>query len=793
MGGLRCADRSLLKHRVHALAAILTLALGIGANTALFTAAYAVLLRPVDVPGLGRLAVVRDEFPGLNLRSVDVSSVAVERLAGRSDLFVSIGASVNADFSLTGRGDPQRVAGVQTVGEYFRTFGVRPFLGRFYAPEEERSGRSQVAVLSYAFWRRAFGGDRGVIGRRMELDGASYEIAGVLPPGFSYPPAAEIYTPLPERSPTRGANALVAVARMREGLKIAQVRQQLAAQSAALARELGMGEALGYRQIAIPFAEFNAGQLRPALLALMAAVGFVLLIVCANLAGLQLVRAAALAREFAMRAAIGAGRAALARCALAESALLALAGGGLGLPVGWLALRALATWRPGEMQAIGPLSLNPYVLAFTAAISALAGLAFGIAPALRAARVDVQAALRESPRGVSAGAARRRALAWLAATQIALALALVYGSGLLARSFGSALRANPGFRPERVVSMEFWLPRNRYPNTAAYLAFYRDFEDRLHALPGLRAAGLTSDLPFTRFRNSRPFEIPGRPLSPGRPLRHADMRRVNADFFEAMGIPVLAGRMFTDADNANAPPVALIDAQLARQYFPGEDPIGKTVSQGRPATVIGVVGGVSHERLGEPPKPTIYYPATQSPSWRMFVVARGSISDSAVAGMVRSALNRTDPAAPLFDIQTMPERIDRSLSTRRLAVYGMSAFAVLALLLAALGVYGVLSYSVGQRTHEMGIRAALGATRAALTGMVLRQGLGLAATGVLLGSAASIIMARLLKSLLYGVNSRDPWTLGLGIAILLPVTLAACYLPARRAAKADPATALRAE
>ncbi len=792
--GLRTSLRALRKHPGFTAAAITALALGIGANTAIFTAVDAILLRPLPVRDLQRLVYLRDDIPGLNLRNIDITPLGVELHSRRTQLFQSVGAYTNTDFHLTGDGEPQRIAGVHTLGELFRVFGVEPFAGRFYAADDDRTGRNFVVVLSHGFWQRAFGGDRGAIGRKIQLNGQIYEMVGVLPPSFRYPPGADIYTPLPMDHSFRrsGASAFSAIARLQPGITLEQVRGQLRASIHEVV-ERGANPAWGFTYLAFPFVEFNAGRLRPVLLVLLGAVVFVLMIACANVAGLQLVRAAGRSKEYAIRAALGSGRWPIVRQSLVESLVLSLAGGALGLLVGWLALRVFTVWKLPSYPALQNLSLNPVVLASTAAISILAGIASGVFPALRAAKVDVQDALKETGRGLSAGGARHRLLETLAVVQIALALVLLFGSGLLVRSIGNLLQADPGFRPQRLVTAQLSLPVGRYVKLDSYLNFFREFERRLRELPGVESVGITSDLPFTRFRNSSPFQVAERPSRPGDPQRHADMRRVDPGFFATMGIPLQRGRLFDDTDTPQSPFVAVIDAELARKYFAGEDPIGKQISQGRPATIVGIVAGISHQELGERPYPTIYYPGTQSPVQRMFVVVRTSMAPGLVRDLIRSALSQADKELPLYDVQTMPQRIEQSLGPRRIATFIMTSFAGLALLLSMLGVYGVLSYSMAQRTHEIGIRMALGARRRQVTGMVVRKGLAMAAIGVCFGAAGALALARFLSSLLYGLTTHDSPTLAGCAAVLAAVAVAACYLPARRASKVDPMVALRYE
>lgn len=789
---IRYAWRSLRQSPGVTVTALLTLALGMGANSAVFTAVHAILVRPLDVPALDRLVVLRDDIPELNLRNIETVAPVVEEYEKHTELFDAAGAYLKSGFALTGFGDATRVSGAQTVGAFFGVFAVQPILGRLYEPAEEAVGRNRVAILSYAFWQRVYGGDPKVLDREIELDGQPYRVAGVLPPSFQYPRGEDVYVPLPADSGMRGANALTAIARLRGGLSIERARAQVAANSRAMADRFGMNPQWHYSQLVVPFVEFEAGKLRGVLLILTGAVGFVLLIACANLAGLQLARAAVRARELGLRVALGASRWAIVRLALMESLLLAAIGSLLGLTVGSFLLAALSQWHPAGMTALEHLSMNPPVLAFSGAVALAVGFGFGIVPALRAAQVDPQAELRDGGRTGSGGMRRHRALETLAAVQIGLALVLLVASGLLLRSLGNLLHADPGFRPRQVTSLEISLPRGRYATGRARLNFFGAFENGLRQIPGA-TFGLVSELPFSGAFDSSPFEIAEFPSRPGEPARHANLRFADNSYFAAMGIPLLKGRLFDDRDTNNAPQVALIDAQLARQYFFGEDALGKHISQGMPATVVGVVGSVSHEELGEPAKATVYYAVSQRGLQNLFLVARTALPAPSLVSLVRRTLDGLDKSVPLYDVKTMPQRIESSLAARRLAEYIMAGFAFLAVALAVIGTYGVLSYSIGQRTHEIGIRLALGADPHGILGMVLVRGMRLAGAGLVCGGLAALGLSRFLSSLLYGIDARDPWTLLGGAGLLAAATMAACYVPARRAATVDPGVTLRSE
>ena len=790
--------RALRKSPGFTAVAIATLALGIGANTAIFSAVNRVLLHPLRVPYLDRLYVIQQNMPGLHLMGGQLTPSEAEDLTGRNDLFEMFAGVSGTSFNLTGSGEPQRLTGVRTMGRFFDLFALAPAAGRFYRAEDSQNGNTRVAVLGNGFWRSWAGGDAAVVGRSIELNGETYQVIGVLPAEFGYRNNAQVFVPLEvtPRMREQGPWMITAIGRLRPGISPAQLSARLERLVAEWQAVRGRGPSpdTHFFLSAKSLVDLQAGELKPVLLVLMAAVGLVLLIACANVANLQLVRAAGRSRELAVRAAIGAGRWPIMRQLIMENLLLAGAGGVCGLALGFVVIRVLRGMDAAEFPALRDLHLDPQVLGFSAAITLLAVLAFGIAPTVRAGRTDGHVALRDAARGTSAGSGRNRLLRFGAVAQVALSLMLLLGAGLLIRSLSLLLGTDPGFKPSHLLTFRVSLPGATYQSEPRKVEFFDQLTAGLSALPGVEGAGGISDLPFGEGRNSSPFTIQGKPVGPGEPERHADMRFVEGDYFRTMGIPLIRGRSFSAEDRHGSPWVSVIDESLARQYFGSEDPIGQILSQGPSSTIVGVVGSVKHGDLTEADKPTIYYAYAQAPWYSsLYLTVRTPRDPGSLMPEVKARVAGIDKALPVYDVGSMQERVDRSLGTRRMAMAVLSGLAGLALLLALLGVYGVLSYSTSRRTHELGIRMALGAVPGDLVRMVLGSGLGLAAAGLAAGLAGFLILARFLGAILYGVTPHDPLTIAAGVGLLAVSAAAAAYLPARRAARVDPVQALREE
>ncbi|GJG88981.1 hypothetical protein tb265_41620 [Gemmatimonadetes bacterium T265] len=802
---LRLALRALRRAPGFALAAVLCLALGIGAAAAVLALADAVLFRPLSAPGLARMVVVRQDVRGLGVAGEPLGAPAADDLLARRDLFDAGAAFETRDGNLTAdAAEPLRVRTARTQGEFFGLMGARPAAGRLYAADASRGGGApRIAVLGYAFWREHYGGDPAVVGRTIRLNDVTREIVGVAGPALRYPRGTDLYLPSPMdsdfQSPRQWSRwTMTAIGRVRPGVTTERLRAGLAEQAARWQVRFGRAQGAdgdGVVLRATPFVDDLAGQLRPVTRVLLAAVALVLLVACANVACLQLVRATGRARELAVRAAVGAGRGHLVRPLAAESAVLAGAGGTLGIALAAGTAAALRRWHPAQYPQLGDVRVDPAVLAGALAASAAAALAFGLAPALRAMRADPQDALRASARGASAGADRHRFLRAAVATQVALALTLTLGAGLLGRSFARLAAVDPGFRPDRVLTAEFVLPFATYPGGGRREGALARVLERVQGAPEVDAAALSTFLPFADGTDSSPFTIAGRPPTAEGAQPHADYNLVSEDYFRTMGIALKRGRTLTRGDDANAPPVVVIDEQLARAYFPGEDPVGRHLNQPGDAEIVGVVASVARADLGERRTALIYTPLRRSAGavGRAVLTVRSTLPPAALAGLVRRAVADVDRQVPVYGVRTMADRVDESVGARRLAAWALGGFAGAALVLAALGLSGVLSYVVAQRTRELGVRAALGAGRGDLERMVVGGGARLAGAGALAGVVLFLAVRRGLAALLYGVGPADPVALGGGLGVLAAAVLLASWVPARRAARVDPAVALRAE
>jgi putative ABC transport system permease protein len=795
---VRYAVRGLTRRPMYAAAVVITLALAIGANTTIFSVVEAVLLKPFDFPAIGRLAVVLDDFPLMNLRKAPVSPAEATDLFAQKDLF-SIAAATTGDQSTTDvHGENTRVTGAMTMGDFFSLYGVRPMLGRVYRPEDSQPGRPQVVVLSYRFWQQ-LSGDSAIIGRTIVLGDKPFEVIGVLPSSFAFPRLALYWRPMVLTDnwftvDERGTLTELFVGRLKDGVTLERARVELTATARRWHERFAGGYGPGgHTLIAESFVDYQAGQLKPITLALFGAVVFVLLIACANVASLQLVRAAGRAREIAVRAALGAGRAAIARQLIVESALLALAGGTAGIALGWAGLAALTKLDLSQFPALKGLRLDGTVLWFTAGTVVLAGIAFGAAPALKAARADVNDALRDSGRGSSSGPERNRFLRVSVVVQNALTLLLLTGAALTIRSLDRLVRTDPGFHPDQVITFTLTFPVARFPTQDARYNFVRDLDARLASLPGVQAVGFGAGIPFTNSGGSTHYSLPAIPEQQGEPQRHANQAWVYGDFFKALGIQIVRGRAFTDEDYASPQHVVIVDENLVRQSFGDRDPIGARITHGPDGIIVGVARAVKLHDLTEDAHPTVYHISAQAKYGGNTAVVRSTLPPDQMIAAARALVRQMDPAVIFYAPRTLTANVAESLGPRRLATDVIAGFAALSLVLALLGIYAVMSYVVSQRTREIGIRVALGAQREQVAGMVLRDGALLAGIGLVIGVVALAGLARVLKSLLYEVAVFDPVAIGTSVALLAGVTMAACYLPARRAVRVDPVVTLRSE
>ena len=796
----RYAIRGLARRPLYALAIVLTLALAIGANTAVFSVFKTVLLRPLAVRDIDRLVVVHDDFPLMNLRRAGVSALEALDLFERRDLFTTAATTSGGTVTIVIGDEPTRVTGTSTLGEFANLFAVRPLLGRFYRPEDSQFGRPAVVVLSHQLWQQ-LGGDSSIVGRLLALNDRAHEVVGVLPADFAYPSRNSLFwrpaildslTLDQERS--RGTLTHRFVGRMRDGL----TSDQLAGELRALADRWHQTytsnyENGGHTMVPEPLVDYLAGQLKPIVIALLAAVTLVLLIACANIASLQLVHAQGRTRELAVRAALGAGRAAIARQVVVESGLLTVAGGVVGILLAVLCLTWVTTLNVVRFPALKELQLDGTVLAFTAGTIVLAGLLFGSAPAFRAARVSVNEALRDSARGSSGGVARHRFLRASVVLQNALTLVLLVGAGLTIRSLDRLLRIDPGFQPENIITFNVALP-GRYSEEAQKRAFFRSLDERLQAIPGVQSVGFALGTPFAGSAGSTSYKLPSVPKQAGEGDRHADQAFVYGDYFRTMGIQILRGRAFTAADYTSGGHTIIVDETLVRQSFGDRDPIGEQIEHGLSGTIIGVARSVKLNELSETPHPLVYHDWGHA-AWvgALTAVVRSTLPPDMAIKLSRAAVAELDKTLPISGARSLPERIAESYGSRQFATRVLTIFAALSLVLALLGVYAVMSYVVSTRRREIGIRLALGAAQSEIAQMVLRDGALLAAIGLGFGAAAYLGLGRVLNALLFGVGLLDPIALSAAVALLVGITLLASYLPARRAVRVDPLTTMRAE
>ncbi|HZT61202.1 MAG TPA: ABC transporter permease [Pyrinomonadaceae bacterium] len=799
---LRFGVRVLSKSPGFTAVAILVTALGVGANTAIFSVVNAVLLRPLPFEHSEQLV----QAMRLNVRKGTTSSAHsfpdFADMRAQADAFESFAAYTDADAALTGTGAPERVNGVNASADLFKVLRVNPQRGRLFAPDDEQPGGAPVVVITDGAWRRRFGADPQVVGRQVTLDGKAKTIVGVLPADFQFPfinTTPEYFAPLDPKGDMekqRGANFLDELGRLKDGVTAAQAEAQLRAVAAGLEKQYPDDDE-GRSMSLVSAQEQLVGNLRTTLLVLLGAVGFVLLVACANVANLQLARASGRGREMAIRTALGAGRWRIVRQLVTESLLLALAGGALGLVLAVWGVALISSLVPADVPRFKEAGLDPSVLAFTLAASVLTGVAFGIAPALQASRVDLGESLKEGGRGATAGRARSRVRSLLIVSEVALSVVLLVGAGLLVRSFVNLRNTNPGFDPRGVLAASVSLPELKYSKDEQLRQFYGQALERIRAVPGVESVGAIMPLPLSDNGINVTFTVEGQPdPGPGaRPI--AGARVVTPDYLRVMNIPVLRGRGFDEHDGASAPQVLLVNETLARQLFPGEDPIGKRLDVGLnnvKGEVVGVVRDVRSRGLEKEAGLEFYVPYEQVPFDSMQLVVRAKGGDpAALAPAVRAAVQEIDKDVPLYQVQPMGQLVADSVARQRFSMTLLAAFAGLAMVLAAVGIFSVMSFLVAQRTHEIGVRVALGAQGRDILSMVVRYGMTLALAGVAAGLVGAFALTRLMSGLLYNVSPTDPATFAVISALLLLVAFAACLVPARRATKVDPMVALRYE
>jgi putative ABC transport system permease protein len=800
---LRFGLRVLRKSPGFTLAAIVTLALGIGANTAIFSVVYGVLLAPLPYHDPGSIIVLNETTPKVGRVSVSYPNFSDWR--ARNHTFSEMAAVQSVYFSMTGRSQAEMVDGCAVSSNFLSMLGIRPAMGRDFNASEDRPGTAPVALLSYDLWQSHFGGESGVIGRALTLDDRSFTVVGVLPANFRLPEKTDFVIPIgvwatgnPEINERGRRGDMLVFARLAPGISLAQARTEMEGIAARIAQEYpATNDQFG---VALqPIRDVFVNDMRPAILVLFAAVMFVLLIACANVANLFLVRGAARNKEIALRVALGAARGRIIRQILTESFLLALIGGTLGITLAIAGIRAIAQFIPTDMLAGATISLNGPVLFFAAGIVLLSALMFGLMPALQSARSDPHSELKQGNRSGSTGADQGRLRDILAIAEISFALVLLVGAGLMVKSLYRLLSVDPGFATERVLTMALDLQTAQYSKDPEVLNFWQQLLDHVRALPDVESAAVATAVPLTDTHSRTDITIENMALPKPGSFPHPDIHVVSPGYLSTLRIPLLRGRDFAVTDNQKSLRAGIISATVEQQYFAHEDPIGKRFMFGHPGqanqwiTIVGVAASTKLYGLDNPARLEVYVPVNQFPVKKMQLVTRSKTDPTVLTSEIRTAITAINKDQPVYDVVTMSQLLSDSVSTRRMTLLLLGLFSALALLLAAIGIYGVISYGVTLRTHEIGVRLALGAQRSQVLRLVGGQGIRLALLGIGAGTVASLALTRLMRTLLFNVSATDPLTFaGVGTMLAL-VALLACYLPARRAMRVDPMIALRCE
>jgi predicted permease len=813
---LRFAARQLRKSPGFSVTVILLLGLGVGATTAVFSLVDTILLKPLPYPDPSTLVIPWNvPPPGVNVGGFEEfpwSPIHFHALEQETKTYRFLGAFEGSNFNLTGAGDPVTLEGALVSWGFFPAFDVRPELGRAFTREEDTPAHEHVVVLGDALWRSRFHADPSILQRAIHLNGAPYTVVGIMPPGFSFPRANEmpgdftfpartqLWVPiaLPAVTPMYTPSELAVIGRLQPGMSVQQAQAAMDLFAARMDREYPIMKGWSRSRVT-PLQKQVAGDTRKPLLLILSAVSAVLLIVCFNVAGLLLTRSITRQHEFSLRAALGAGRARVLRQLLTENLLLAFAAGVLGMVIACAGVWLVRNMGPQDLPRLQEVGADLRIFVFASAVTLCTGLLFGVAPALGATRVDLVESLKEGGQKSGSGASHPRLRSTLVVSQMGLAVALVIVSGLLVRSFYQLLASDSGFRPDHVLTFELSLPSSEYPDRDHIARFYRQALPRLRSIAGVEMAGMTEAVPMGGATESTVIRIVGRPVAKGSRPPIVDYTIVSPGLFRALGTPLLEGRDVLDSDTLAAPAVTVINRAMARRYWPGEDPIGKRLlvpSQRVPATIIGVVADMKHSSLREVPGPEMFEPYTQNvwPSMALMrVVLRTKADPDDVIGSARQVIHDMDPGLPLAKLATLNTLTQAAMARDRFSMLLVGFFGGLALLLAAVGIYGVISYSVGQRTREIGIRMALGARRGSVFGMILRLGLKLAGLGIFIGILGALAVGRVLTGFLYGVRFTDLWTFTCVFVFLGAVALAATFFPARHAAKIDPMRALRHE
>jgi putative ABC transport system permease protein len=800
---LRYGMRQLMKHPSFTFITIITLALGIGANTAIFSVVNAVMLKPLPYRDAEELVVLWEKMKQTD--TLDLAPDDFVEYRERLQSFEQFAASSRQGFTLTGDDEPQRIDGASITANMFQMLGVAPQLGRDFDLREDKPGADRVAILSYGLWQRRFGGDQKILNQIVTVDGEPRTVIGIMPPDFQFPPAlsrgntpeakSEMWVPMVlENETQRNSHYLLTIGRLKKGTPIEQAKaeintiaEQRDEKTRASHQSIGANALLLHEQV--------VRKIRPALMILLGAVGFVLLIACANVASLLLIRATARQKEIAIRSALGAGRARLIRQLLLESLLLALPGGMLGLLLADWSNSILIKLGANNIPRTDEIGIDTRVLLFTITLSLLTGIIFGLIPALKASSLNLVETLKEGGRSATSSTGRIRSILMVA--EVALALVLLVGAGLLIKSFWQLQHVDPGFNANNLLVMETTLPTTRYPEEPQQRAFYQKALEQISSLPGVESVAIVNNPPLSGRRGVDVFTIAGQPPptnSSDTPL--ADYRAISTDYFQVMGIKVVDGRAFTSADDANAPAVVIVNQATVRRYFQGENPVGKQVrlrGNNPLATIVGVVTDIRQSGLDEQAATHIYYPYWQHPQTRMGWVVRTTTEPMSLLASIRNQIYGVDREQPVNKVQTMEKILADSVAQRRLNMLLLGVFATTALLLSLVGIYGLIAHSVSQRLREIGIRLALGAQKGDVLRLMLKQGMRLAMVGITIGLGAALLLTRFLSTLLLDVNEKDPMIF-IAVALLVAVVaLLACYIPARRATKVDPLVALRYE
>jgi predicted permease len=809
--------RTLRKAPGFTVVVILTLALGIGASTAIFSIVDGVLLRPLPFPEPESLVKIVDNAPGAGLHDFGTSEPELRELQGRTDIFDSVSAAWPVSADVTGGAQPERAEALAVSPSYFSLLGVHAQIGRIFGAQDKAQGFAEAALISHGFWQRAFGSDPRALGRRIKLDGDAYTIVGVLPADFRHPGknvatdtdiwvtagfAADPFIKPPKRSDHQIVGV---IGRLRSGLSVRAAQARLDSLNVQLRAQYPTDYKPGadFALQLEPLKDSLTGNLRPLLLTLMGAVGMMLLIGCANVANLLLVRAAGRQREMALRQSLGASRARLVRQLLTESLLLAIAAGVVGVSSAAWGLGLLLYLVPSNVPRLAAVSIDARVLIFSLGISVLTGVLFGLAPALQFSGFDLASYLKESARGSSSSKRQNRASSTLVAAEFAVCLILMTGAGLLVRSFWKLMETDPGFNPQNVIVAHMWLPVPNDPKQDVYtqkqrVPFVREVLRRVSKLPGVSSAAMSTAVPLSQGSTPAPIVVEGLAGRTGE-VTAADIIAVSPDYFTVLGTPLVSGRFLAESDQEGSQLVALVDRATAARFWPGQSPLGKRVKivsvqfTASWAVVVGVVGNIRHDAIETGGNPHVYYSIYQLSGRTLNVVARSASEPAALGESLRREIQAVDPNLPVFGIRTFSSVVASSLTPHRFSAQLMGAFAVLALLLAAVGIYGVLAYFVGQRVREIGVRIALGASAGEVVRLVLRQGMYPILAGTVVGLAGSFACTRLLSQLLYGVSASDPLVYIAVAAFLLFTALLASYIPAQRATRIDPLAALRCD